>query len=676
MDDTKIQQGRYDTQRSHGQRVMRGYYLIVVLFASAMLCLLVVSQLQADILDSVRAYVAGEGRWSKGQKDAVYRLIRYSFTHDGADYQAFMDGVGVTLGDKQARLAMQQSEVDRGKARAGFLRGGNHPNDVDKMIDFFVDYQRVGKVREAIEFWTEGDAKIAELQHLGESLRAEIASGSANRERIDSILWRVGDVDRQLTVLENRFSATLGEAARWSKTLTHNVVIGSMLLLLGIVLLLSWRIVRGIRQTERALIASEARFRHVVESNMLGILFWGEDDGVSEANDAFLQMVGYSREELESGVISWRRLTSPEHRQGIAMAHQEIREHGFCAPYEQEIMHKDGHRVVTYVGGALLDGPAKQGVTFVLDISKSREAEQMQRVATTVFQSATEAIVVTDNTPVIQAVNPAFTVITGYTEDEVIGKNPSILGSDHHDGTFFREMWRELAESDRWRGEIWNRHKDGQVYPEWLSIGAIRDQRNQVAQYVGIFSDISDRKAKENVIWHQAHYDLLTDLPNRALFRDRLMQQIALAKRERILVGVMFIDLDRFKPVNDTLGHRAGDLLLQEVANRMRGSVREADTVARLSGDEFAVILPHLHHARDAEQVAETIIDSCSSPYTVAGRQVTVTVSIGIACYPNDGLTVDELLTRSDVAMYAAKSAGGSRYRFHASVDDSVKGVP
>lgn len=654
---------------------MRGYYLMVALFGVAMACLLVISQRQANILDSVRAYVAGEGLWSKGQKDAVYHLIRYSLGHDDADYRAFVAEIGVTLGDKQARLALQQPVVDRDRAREGFLKGGNHPDDVEKMIDFFVDYQRVGYVKAAIGAWTDGDAKIAVLTRLGGELHDEIASGAADPSRIAALVRQVDAVNRELTALENRFSETLGEAARWSGQVTRDVVYGAMLLLLGTVLLLSWRIVKGIRQTERALIASEARFRGVVESNMVGILFWQADGTVVDANDAFLQMVGYNREELRSGAINWRRLTPPEHYHADDTALREIREIGICTPYEKELVHGAGHRVAVYIGGALFGGNPEQGASFVLDISKRREAEQMQRLAATVFQAATEGIVVTDGTPLIQAVNPAFTLITGYREEEVIGRNPSFLGSDRQDEEFFRRMWHELTVSDRWRGEIWNRHKDGRVYPEWLSIGAIRDGNNEVVQYVGIFSDISDRKAKEAVVWHQAHYDGLTDLPNRALFHDRLSQQIALAKREQRLVAVMFVDLDHFKRINDSQGHRYGDLILRQVARRLQQSVRETDTVARLSGDEFSIIVPHVHHEQDAVQVARTIIDACVQPCTIEGGEMTVTASIGVAFYPTDASSVDDLLNCADAAMYVAKTEGRNRFRLYVRGDGQRGGA-
>jgi len=659
---------RHEYFRYNGNHITRGPYLIIALFVATAFCLLAISQLQANILDAVRAYVAAEGLWSKGQKDAVYCLTSYARSRDEADYQAFVAAITVPLGDRKARMALQQPEPDREQARIGFLQGGNHPDDIDKLIDFFVDFENLRQMESAILTWTEGDEKIAELRQLGETLHAAITANRADTARIPAILAKVGAINSQLTELETRFSSTLGGAARWSRKLTRNVMLGSLLLLLGTALLLSWRIVHGIHRTEQILLRSEARFRRIVDSNMVGIFFWQSDGTIYDANDAFLQMLGYDFRELESDAINWLQLTPPENRQDEITTMQEIVAHGSCTPFEKEYIHKDGHRIPVYFGGALLDEPQSRGVAFVLDITERHKKKQMQRLAATVFRAAAEAIIVTDSTPAIQAVNPAFTLVTGYTEKEVLGKNPNILNSGRQDSSFYHEMWRELEESGRWSGEIWNRRKNGQVFPEWLSIGVIRNQQNKVVQYVGIFTDITDRKAKEDVIWHQAHYDTLTDLPNRDLFRDRLSQQIALAKRENSLIALMFIDLDRFKQINDTLGHRAGDLLLQEVAKRLSGNIRESDTIARLSGDEFTVILPHLHHrhpAQDAELVAQEIISAFSSPCVLRDKEVTITVSIGIAFYPNDALTMETLMNRADKAMYAAKKSGRNNFRFY-----------
>ncbi|HXH72992.1 MAG TPA: diguanylate cyclase [Mariprofundaceae bacterium] len=654
----------------HGHRVVRGFYLIVALFVGIGICLLAVSQLQAYVLDSVRAYVAGEGLWSKGQKEAIYWLTGYAVSHDETDYQAFLDGIAVTLGDRKARLALQQPEPDLKLAREGFLQGGNHPADVDNMISFFLRFHGISYMSEAIGIWTEGDARIADLRRLGEALHAEIQGGEPNPVDIGRMLGQIDTLNRQLTGLEKHFSATLGEAARWSRGLARTVVYISVALLFAVGLLLSWRIVRRIHQTEQALVDSEARFRRVVDSNIIGIMFWDADGRVTDANEAFLRIIGYTQEELEAGWIDWRALTPPEFAGKDVAALAEIDRKGFCTPFEKEFVHKNGHRVVVYLGAARLDGPASRGVSFVMDVSERHTAEQAQRLAAAVFQASTEGIMVTDRKGKIQAVNPAFTQITGYTAEEAIGKSPNLLSSGHHDAEFYRRLWQELVESDRWRGEIWNRRKDGQVYPEWLSIGAIRNPKDEVEQYVGVFSDITDRKEREQVIWHQAHYDILTELPNRALFQDRLSQALLQARRQKCMLALMFIDLDDFKEINDSFGHKAGDNLLQEMAVRLRDCVRESDTVARLGGDEFTIVLPNLHDLEDAERVAEQIVEACSRPWSVMEQELSMSVSIGIALYPQHATSVEDMMHKADLAMYAAKHSGRRAFRYY---DDSCQ---
>lgn len=534
----------------HDHRVIRGFYLIASFFALICLYLVAIAQAQSYVLDSVRAYVAGEGLWSKGEKEAVFRLVNFADTGDEQEYQSFLRGIGVTLGDRQARLALLQPKPDIDLARAGFLAGGNNPDDVDHLIHFFLWFHHARYMASAIAIWTEGDANIARLRDLGERLHAAVRSGHGDRARLQALIGQVDQVNRQLTFMENRFSATLGKAARWSRDMMQRVMFGSLVLLLTLGLLGFWRIVRGIRETE-----------------------------------------------------------------------------------------------------------------------------QGRRIAAEVFQAAAEGIIVTDDTPLIQSVNPAFSRITGYEADELIGRNPSMLGSGHHDAEFFRKMWNGIGETGQWQGEIMNRRKDGQVYPAWLSISSVLDGNQQVFQYVGVCTDITERKAREDLIWHQAHFDILTDLPNRNLIYDRLTQQLIQAKRDRSMVLLLFIDLDHFKEVNDTYGHKTGDVLLQQVADRLRANVRESDTVGRLSGDEFTVILPRIHERRYAESIVRKIAANCARPYAVEGRDMTVTASIGIAVYPQDAEAAETLLQYADAAMYAAKQAGRGTYRFYDDPGEAPSGT-
>ncbi|MCK9530048.1 MAG: diguanylate cyclase [Gammaproteobacteria bacterium] len=288
------------------------------------------------------------------------------------------------------------------------------------------------------------------------------------------------------------------------------------------------------------------------------------------------------------------------------------------------------------------------------------------RLMAKVFENAKEGVVITTPGGVILNVNPAFSEVTGYAADEAIGNTPHLLYSGRQSGDFYAAMWRALQQLGHWQGEIWNRRKNGDIYLEWLSISSVRNERNELTHYVGIFSDITTEKENEERLYHLAHYDPLTELPNRVLFQDRFKQALARARRNRRSLAVMFLDLDGFKDVNDRYGHGAGDDLLGQVAQRLTAQLRQSDTVARLGGDEFAIILPDLGESSDVSAVARKVIDELARPFTFAGEQeVRITTSIGISLYPQHGLDSDNLLHRADTAMYVAKQRGKNQLCFY-----------
>lgn len=294
-----------------------------------------------------------------------------------------------------------------------------------------------------------------------------------------------------------------------------------------------------------------------------------------------------------------------------------------------------------------------------------REDQQRLKLSAAVLASTGEGVLITDVKGRIVSVNRAFCEITGFTEAEAIGKTPGMLRSEHQGQDFYRQMWNTLAEGDIWRGEIWNRRKSGEVYPEWLTISAIRDDEGAITHYVGVFSDISSLKQSQERLEHLAHFDSLTDLPNRVLFQDRLGHAIERSSRYHELIGVLILDLDGFKTVNDSLGHPVGDRLLRQVAARLQACVRGEDTVARLGGDEFAVILSGLNDGSDVVEVVRKILASIEQPFDLDGIGAMVGVSIGVAIYPADGQTPTELVRNADAAMYGAKEGGRNTYRFY-----------
>lgn len=303
-------------------------------------------------------------------------------------------------------------------------------------------------------------------------------------------------------------------------------------------------------------------------------------------------------------------------------------------------------------------------MTFQRLMAANRSAKEAQRLASFVFQYAQEGIMITDAEGTILYVNPAFTAITGYTEEEVRGKNPRLLKSGRHDAFFYRQMWESVRRTGQWRGEIWNRRKNGEIYPEWLTISAIKNEKGRITHYVAVFTDITERKRYEEQIKHQALHDPLTDLPNRRLFHDRLAHAIREAKETQRKVAVLFLDLDRFKNINDTLGHILGDELLRHVAKRLSSCVPREGVLARIGGDEFAVLLPALTARAEAERVAKDIVDRFTQPIALGERSLYVSISVGISLYPDDGDDCPTLIKNADMAMYCAKEEGGNRYRF------------
>ena len=299
------------------------------------------------------------------------------------------------------------------------------------------------------------------------------------------------------------------------------------------------------------------------------------------------------------------------------------------------------------------------------DITARVYSEEKLRQTAKVFESTMEGIVITNPDGDIVAVNPAFTDITGYSEAEALGKNPRIRQSGRHDRSFYQAMWASLLETGSWRGEIWNRRKTGETYPEWLTINTVRDESGKIANYVAVFTDISQMKRSEVELNHLAHHDPLTELPNRLLLDARLEYAIQHAHREGTSLAVLFLDLDRFKTVNDSLGHPAGDQLLRSVAALLSACVRGEDTVARLGGDEFVIVLEGVGDASDASAMAKKILNALSQRYDLNGQDVFIGASIGISTYPADGRDGTTLLKNADAAMYLAKEEGRNTFRFY-----------
>ncbi|CCG06858.1 Hypothetical 918 kDa protein Y4LL [Pararhodospirillum photometricum DSM 122] len=418
--------------------------------------------------------------------------------------------------------------------------------------------------------------------------------------------------------------------------------------------------VAKVQAVRREVEESEARVRAVLESSQDGIMMVQEGKIVL-ANGRLCKISGYSQHQLVE--LPPFGLIAPEDRGWMATLH-ERRLRGEVVPisYRCHLLHRDGVTrrsvdvsvVVRPWGG---EGPVQVVVSF-RDVTEKLVAERDLQIAGAVFDHTAEGIIVTGVDNRIVRVNPAFTAITGYSAEEVIGRDPLFLRSGRHDKGFFDQMWATLRETGRWEGEVWNRRKNGDIFVEWLHIVALPQDEENHGGYVATFTDITRRKAAEEVILHQATYDALTDLPNRRLFDDRLDVTLASAQRHGRQFALIYVDLDHFKAVNDTLGHAAGDTLLSEAARRMVGCVRGTDTVARLGGDEFAVILTDLDRFDRVDEVARRVRLAVDQPFFLSEGEARVSASLGVALYPKDGLSAADLRRAADRALYAAKAAG------------------
>jgi diguanylate cyclase (GGDEF)-like protein/PAS domain S-box-containing protein len=306
--------------------------------------------------------------------------------------------------------------------------------------------------------------------------------------------------------------------------------------------------------------------------------------------------------------------------------------------------------------------PNEDIVVIYKDITKKKQSEEALELASLVYQNSSEAMMVSDSENKIIAINPAFTEMTGYKEQDVIGHNPNILSSRRQNKHFYEQMWSDINVSGEWQGEIWNKHKSGNEFLEWLTINTIKRDDGNVYRYVALFADITEKKKTEELIWKQANFDGLTNLPNRRMFQDRLEMELKKCLRTKLPLALLFLDLDHFKEINDTLGHDSGDQLLEEAGRRITHSVRESDTVARLGGDEFTIILSELEELHIIESIADKIIHALNQPFVLSNRQVYVSASVGITLYPNDADNVSDLLKNADQAMYLAKELGRNRF--------------
>ncbi|WP_276487596.1 bifunctional diguanylate cyclase/phosphodiesterase [Ectopseudomonas mendocina] len=425
------------------------------------------------------------------------------------------------------------------------------------------------------------------------------------------------------------------------------------------------RDITQLKSTQQQLQISEEKFAKAFHASPDGLLITRLRDGLLvEANEGFSRITGYGNDQVgEQSTLSLGIWADPKDRERMVQA---VHEHGVVRDMIAPVRTRAGHLRLCELSAQPLSINGEECLlTIARDITERQQMQEELQQAATVFESTAEGVMITDLEQRITAVNRAFTLITGYSEAEVLGQRPSLLSSGQHDNAFYATMWHGLAANGHWQGEIWNRRKNGELYPEWLTISAVRNSDNQITHFVGVFADISSLKHAQARLDHQAHHDPLTGLPNRLLFENRLRSALDGTRTGDQLGAVLFLDLDRFKQINDSLGHPVGDQLLRAIAERLRRQLRDIDTVARLGGDEFIILLPGLHQPNDAEQVAQKLLACFGASFQLDDHEFFISASIGISLYPADGLDVATLVKNADTAMYQSKAKGRNRYEFY-----------
>jgi diguanylate cyclase (GGDEF)-like protein len=519
----------------------RRLLVIVWLFVAIVVFLLTFTYYSIGILSAGRAYVGGEGLWSKAQKDMIYSLARYAHYHNLAYYQAYLKSLDVSHGDRQARLELEKKNPDLQIATAGFLQGRNHPDDIDGMIKLFRNFRHVREIDRAIELWANADAAIDQLTNVAEHLRAAVESGTLDDIGAQIYIEQIYQINQRLMPMEDEFSYTLGAAARKMQIILLFAMFAAVSVLLIAAFMFSRKLVRQNARLHGALREGEMQLRGLLQSAPLPIAI------IRIADEAIMYANEHALAQFKVSPISLNRW-------------------------------KARHFYV-------------------------RKGDRNQLLA-------------------------ALRIQGNLRDREVLLRDA--------EGTQF-----------------------------WTLFSSQRISYNRQDCLLTALSNIDARKRAHQELQHRAFHDDLTDLPNRAMFMDTLRRLLAKATPENTTFAIFFIDLDRFKIINDELGHEVGDRLLQQVARRLRLSVRQNDIVARLGGDEFVVLIEEFEDTESIMHTAHKILKAMEPDYVLDGHTVSVTSSIGISCYPQDGTDLKALVKNADVAMYRAKEQGRNNAQFY-----------
>lgn len=630
----------------------RGFRLLLVIFISIAVLALTLTHLALTSQSAMRAVVNGEALWSKAQKDAVLYLDNYALSRDPAYFEKFQAALAAPRANRAARLELEKPVYNYEEVVRQLAIAGNHPDDMAGFIRLYRCCASFDRVARVVELWERGDFHIQQLSSLGAEMRAEIMSANPRPLQIAKLRSEVYEVNEILRPQETEFSLSLGQVARW----LNDVLFAVTAVVIVSLMLLGWYMSA---QVLRRVAESEAKYRLLLDTASDALVVVDRRSGkIVEVNREALNLTGQPEPALIGS--SYEKLYEDSGQPGNGATE-------FAGMRELRLTRRDGRLVPIEVSASSTEWEGRPvNLAIIRDITERVRTEQQLKLAADALANVAEGVILTDRHCKIISVNKAFSRITGYQEADAIGMPVDFGVSARHDETFHRNLWEAVGQTGRWQGEIWNRHKNGEIYPTLLSVSAVCDDAGAVTHYVGVFNDISQYKAYEERLEFLAHHDALTALPNRLHFEERFHEAITRARRHGRMVGLLFLDLDGFKNVNDTYGHGIGDQLLKSIAERIRRAVRESDLVSRLGGDEFTILLDELKDENEGVRIARKLLEIVSQPALCDGHSLSVFASIGVTFYPGNGEDVQVLLTQADAAMYEAKQAGRNTYELYA----------
>jgi len=421
------------------------------------------------------------------------------------------------------------------------------------------------------------------------------------------------------------------------------------------------------RRAQQTLAASEERLRLALDATRDGL--WDLDIATQRVfySDSYSALLGLDKAALGDTREQWATYLHPDDRQQVLQQLEVNLQHG---DYQNtyRMRHADGSYRWIHSRGRLLrdeNGQPQRFIGIASDITRQRALDDSLRQAAAVFDATQEGVLVTDAEQRIVHVNPAFSRITGYNSEEILGQRPTLLKSGRHDAAFYHSLWHALESRGAWSGEVWNRRKSGEIYPQWQCIRMIHDEQGNISHYVAVFSDITALKRSQRELDYLAHHDPLSNLPNRLLFTERVAHALERSHNEELQGAVLLIDLDHFKHINESLGHNVGDLLLKGVGERLQDDLPAGCTLARLGGDEFGLLSENCTEAAQAAELAQRLLHSLDAPFLLDGHELYIGASIGISLFPDDGDSVEQILRNADSALFKAKSSGREGYAFY-----------